>query len=533
MGYLFYSLLFLTTIIIILYQGKQSSWNFRYFLYTIIAIFLFLDLIYVNYTGIYFLETIKTCSLTLSLSFLVYLITSLYTNKFLNIIYKFTDCILLIITLFPLLLKYTLNLKSFSKECIISLFQTNLFESIDFINTGIPFYCFIIAVIILLLIITFSNSHKLYVSKKILISLFVISYFTYNSCSSIIFIKGYNQQYNEHLKAIKNNLQATDYSNFTYNKDSINYILIIGESLCRDYMSAYGYHIKTTPNIDKLIKDSTFIRFDNSYSANLKTIKCIPDIITSKNQFRNNNIDYNLINVLKNNGYYTYWISNQSEIGMYDTPITLLAKQADYQRFKPIGGGYDEELLLELEKVITNNTNIPKAIFIHLMGQHTSASSQYPHVPPFLRDTLYYNDYLYHYENSIIYNDYIINQIYKLCTQLNKTVIIYLSDHGEKPGSIRLEDKIDYQMFRIPTLIYFSPDIKNSTIYSRLKENSNKYWSNDLLFELTCSILGVKNAKFIDTSKDISSSMYSLSIDSFSLVSGQYRLKDDPYNIQQ
>ena len=88
-------------------------------------------------------------------------------------------------------------------------------------------------------------------------------------------------------------------------------------------------------------------------------------------------------------------------------------------------------------------------------------------------------------------------------------------------------------MFRIPCLIYFSPDIRNSNIYSILKENSKKYWSNDLLFELTCNLLGIKNESILDSSKDISSPNYSLTINDFSFVSGKYLLKDDPYNVKQ
>ena len=121
-------------------------------------------------------------------------------------------------------------------------------------------------------------------------------------------------------------------------------------------MSSYGYSFKTTPQIDRFVRDSIFLLYPNVYSNNIKTIKCIPDILTSQNQF-NPNSQYNLINLLNYLGFHTAWLSNQSQIGLYDSPITSLVKNAKVQRYKKIGKEYDETLIRDLKIELSNSNS--------------------------------------------------------------------------------------------------------------------------------------------------------------------------------
>lgn len=532
MGTLLFSIIFLATIIILLYLGKNSNWNLRYFLYIIMSLLGTLDLIYINFFGFYFLEFIISFIFISSLLFIIYIMSLSIKDKKKIVFLSFIDLMLLLITSLPLILKSYLNLKSFSKECIISILQTNISETYNFIITTTSSYHIIITISLFLATSLIINIQKNAISnsnKKGLFIIFIL--FSSNiiisglKCSSIDFIIKTKESYDQYIKVMNHDEHHLNYSNFYLtNKDSINLVIIIGESLCRDYMSSYGYSFKTTPQIDRFVRDSIFLLYPNVYSNNIKTIKCIPDILTSQNQF-NPNSQYNLINLLNYLGFHTAWLSNQSQIGLYDSPITSLVKNAKVQRYKKIGKEYDETLIRDL-KIELSNLKEKQVIFLQLMGQHLHASSQYPHTRPFLRDTTYQDNYLYHYENSIIYNDHVISSIYKEINNLSNTILIYLSDHGEKPGLSRFEENPHIQMFRIPLLIYFSPDLKHSSTYTSLLNNINKFWSNDLFFELACGILGIKNDSIIKEQYDLSSTKYNLEASKFSFISNKYHLTE-------
>lgn len=532
MGTLLFSIIFSTTIIALLFLGKANNWNLRYFLYIGMSLIGTLDLIYINFLGFYVLEFIISFIFISSLLFIIYILTSTITGKMTRIIFlSFCDTILLLVITLPLILKSYLNLNSFSKECIISIFQTNLSEIYNFVITTISTYHVIIIFALFLAISFIVNRQKKEMFNMYKKVSYILIFFTSNiiisgfTCSPIKFIIKTKESYEQYIQLIHQDNHHLDYSKFCLtNKDSINFVIIIGESLCRDYMSSYGYPLKTTPSIDRLVNDSVFLLFPNVYSSNIKTIKCIPDILTSHNQF-NSNSHYNLINLLNNLGFHTAWLSNQSQIGIFDSPITSLVKNAKVQRYKKIGKEYDETLIPEMKKELLNS-NKKKVIFVQLMGQHLHASSQYPHIYPFLRDTTYQDKYLYHYENSIIYNDYVISSIYKEIKNFNNTILIYLSDHGEKPGMSRFEDNPHIQMFKIPLLIYFSPDLKQSLTYNSLINNINKFWSNDLFFELSCGILGISNDSIIKEQYDLSSTKYNLDASCFTFISQKYHLTE-------
>lgn len=209
-----------------------------------------------------------------------------------------------------------------------------------------------------------------------------------------------------------------------------NYVLIIGESVRRDYMSLYGFPLE----------NSSFLK-----NANGKILEgftaAAPNTITSLTrmliQTKNDKFQYanNIISLAKEAGFETCWISNQGTAGEHDKSIAQIALSAQASFFTKKGSYdsnnyYDSVLLPIFEKQLQKPSLKPRLFVLHLMGSH----------PEFLRrleEPLHYNYKnlnLSAYVQTIEQTDKFISNVYEIL--LNKWggvenfSIIYFSDHG-------------------------------------------------------------------------------------------------------
>lgn len=525
MGTFLFTLIGLFVVGCCLHVGYISKWNKEYFFYVALSILIGFDLLFCNkHFGAF--DALTSFSLAFTFCFFVFLLLSCIKNLVLHVVVDFS---LLLLSSLPIYLKCELNLPFFSEELLISLYQTNLDEVGDFLKDVVSLSIIVVLICVFSLLI-YINLHKVRIFSKAMLMDFVllglIICLSYSYCSSVYLIRKSFQSYGKLTDAFREK-DKLDYAAFKYaGGDVSTLIVVIGESACRDYMSAYGYANKTTPNLDELLADSIMLKLYNSYSSEIKTIKSIPEMLTAKNQFSACPF-YNIIDILNMSGWETFWLSNQKKMGSMDTPVSVIAKNAKHQRYRPLMGGYDGDLLPLLENALKSKTS-HKFIVLHLMGSHLPASSQYPHDGAFVMNKDG-NNVLGEYENSIRYTDLILFNVYKMISSNKNTVMVYCSDHGERPGKLRLEDDIDYKMFRVPALFYFSQDLKNMKSYLNLKGNNEKYWSNELLFNSLCSICGVSNNTVLVDSLDICSDKYSLTSEFFNFVSGRYKMCDDNY----
>ncbi len=63
------------------------------------------------------------------------------------------------------------------------------------------------------------------------------------------------------------------------NKEKINVMLIVVDSLRADHLGCYGYYRDTSPNIDKLAKEGVLFR--RTFSQGARTLLAVPSIVTS------------------------------------------------------------------------------------------------------------------------------------------------------------------------------------------------------------------------------------------------------------
>ena len=105
-------------------------------------------------------------------------------------------------------------------------------------------------------------------------------------------------------------------------------VLVIGESTQRGRMSLYGYPRETTPELDALHKtDPNLTVFNNVVTSRPYTIEILQQALTFANE---KNPDMyltqpSLMNMMKQAGYKTFWITNQQTMTARNTMLTDFA----------------------------------------------------------------------------------------------------------------------------------------------------------------------------------------------------------------
>lgn len=111
-------------------------------------------------------------------------------------------------------------------------------------------------------------------------------------------------------------------------------VLVIGESTQRGRMSLYGYPRETTPELDALHKtDPGLTVFNNVVTSRPYTIEILQQALTFADE---KNPDWyltkpSLMNMMKQAGYKTFWITNQQTMTARNTMLTVFSKQTDKQ----------------------------------------------------------------------------------------------------------------------------------------------------------------------------------------------------------
>lgn len=211
-----------------------------------------------------------------------------------------------------------------------------------------------------------------------------------------------------------------------------NYVLIIGESARRDYMSTYGFNLPTTPFLDKT---TGYINAGYVSSAPATYHSLLNSLHFKSKRKGKKDYSYNIITLAKIAGVKTFWLSNQGSIGKYDTLTSRLGISADFHYFTKKGGfstnnADDMKLLDELkirfkEKTYSNNVRL---FVIHLMGSHRNFCQRLKEDEKKLE---FINESLSCYVNTILKTDKFIEETISLLKEQNEPYsLIYFSDHG-------------------------------------------------------------------------------------------------------
>lgn len=312
------------------------------------------------------------------------------------------------------------------------------------------------------------------------------------------------------------------------------FVLVIGESETRDHMQAYGYERDTTPWLSKVAEQPEAILFSHAYSNHTHTVPVLTYALSEKNQYNDTPLQdaCSLVEVAKAAGYDTYWISNQRKYGAWDTPIAEIASTAAHQTWLNERTGtqdmqtdyFDEALTKALPE---HGSSANTLVVVHLMGCHGTYRDRYPAV---WKQYSGQEKRIDTYDDAVRYNDYVLGRLYeRLKEQPEFKGFIYFSDHGEdvEHGYAHEATKYTPVMTHIPLCMLFSPafQAERPQTIDALKNHSDSYWTNDLIYNVMTDILGIESAPGTDADLDLASPQYSMSQGSLRTLHGKQMLE--------
>lgn len=435
-------------------------------------------------------------------------------------------------------------------DTLMAIYQTNSAEAKSYLREYLSVSSILFIIIAILIIVTI-NFAMVYLptfsfsalKNKYCILLFIaiilLSNYLIRQNNDNIYWTIYKgtQEYVQQYTAFATNQKNRKHHEISFTVDNNSkegvYFLVLGESQNRNHMSAYGYTRDTTPWLAEKRNDSSFILYDNAYSCHTHTVPVQTYALTSKNQYNTIKPEdaLSLIEVAKAAGFHTVWLSNQVQYSTWDTPISVIASEADEQQWinKNIGEttktNYYDEKLVDCLKQITPKDKM--LIIIHLMGNHGSYEDRYPNT---------YNKYngenrkLDTYDNSILYNDDVMKKLYETAKAFpHYQSLVYYADHADAVDQDLAHDSSQFvfPMTYIPFYMAFSPEYqhKHPNKIATLKAHHSDYFTNDLIFNVMLSIMGISLGDIDEPQNDISNKMYDNDGNRFTTLYGQKMLE--------
>lgn len=343
---------------------------------------------------------------------------------------------------------------NFSEEIVAIVMGTNMNESSEFLKTYFSYNVIlvILATIVILYSLYMSSTYIAKLAKKTS----VLACFATLIFFCVICAKGTESWKNKYFMKINTILsyqQPPDLKQYVkpfscemFKANSPQYlILILGESFSKFHSSLYGYEKTTNYYLSNLKRDSLLFVFENAIAPASNTIPCVKSIMSTYIQEYGDTINWyectNLPQVMSKAGYKTYWISNQSPSGVVDNIASRYSELCDTtiwvgSKVKGVNkSDHDGAVLDLLQSSNIFNDSSKHFIVFHLMGSHNRFEDRYPE--DFKRfSSIDYPNYKQHqrqvladYDNSILYNDYVVNKILTYFGT-NETIAFYFPDHG-------------------------------------------------------------------------------------------------------
>lgn len=250
-----------------------------------------------------------------------------------------------------------------------------------------------------------------------------------------------------------------------------NLVVVLGESMTTDRMSLYGYSKPTTPFLDRMCDKMSVMGPVRAVDSS--TVKALRFMLTRATVENPSCAIETAAVAFRRRGYRPVLISAQPKwtrrcgVGqMLFAACETRTYLADNERGH---GVWDHALVDYLKREMAVEDERPFVIFLHLQGSHFDPKYR---VPPDFSTPEGFDDY----DRSVRYTDAILGAICKALPP--RTVMVYVSDHGETPDASSWRDARNPSLWKVPFVIY----PKNEAILP--------IDSADHLFDLLLSIVG-------------------------------------------
>lgn len=324
----------------------------------------------------------------------------------------------------------------------------------------------------------------------------------------------------KYMELVRKDLPLVSTQSSTYCK--IPYVVIIlDESISKWHMNAYGYSVMTTPLLNERIHHEETTLFQNIQTPRTITAEALREIMTFHDD--SDTIAWyqchTLPAVMKAAGYYTCWISNQDSFtrddenstqsiaSTSDTVLFTHQRHSSEERF----GYFDEELLPLLDRVLDQKRDT-YFICLHMMGAHLRYTNRYPSDFDRFdiaeeRPELNYNQKVTvaKYDNCILYNDYVCNEIIKRFED-KEAVVLCFTDHGEEVYDTRSMSghsafNPSEPMIKIPFWIWTSETFKSKRgdLDMRIRQSAQTPFNTSNLVHSVMDLCGLQCVEYDET----------------------------------
>jgi integral membrane protein len=309
---------------------------------------------------------------------------------------------------------------------------------------------------------------------------------------------------------------------------SPNIVLIIGESYNRHHSSQYGYIKPTTPRQIKRQKQGRLIPFTDVVSPwNLTSFVFKHMFSTYTVGDKGEWCDYPLFpELFRKAGYHVTFITNQflpkASEAVYDLSGGFFLNNAELSKAQFDTRNdklhtYDEGLLHEYDSLKEQSGKNNLFIF-HLIGQHVNYRQRSPNDRKKFKGEDYkemkpnHNNrerrILSDYDNAILYNDSIVDQIIRRFEK-KEAIVIYVPDHGEecfegdmhffcRLHSAKIDARLAHAEFDIPFWIWSSTkySVRHPEIVRAIRKARNRKYMTDALPHLLLYLAGIKTSAY-------------------------------------
>lgn len=292
------------------------------------------------------------------------------------------------------------------------------------------------------------------------------------------------------------------------------FVLVVGETARRANMSLNGYSVNDTNFYTKEFNPISFEDFSSCGTFTARSVPCMfSDRPRSKFSDEYGKNSENVLDILLKVGVDVFWYDNNSG-GCIGVCSRLVPDNV--VELKTNGDGYDGNIIKIASQKI-ESVNKDTLVVIHLQGSHgPSYFQRYP--SEFRRFTptcdtsnlsscsasMIANTY----DNSMLYTDYLLSllmqDLNKVASKFDKSVLLYASDHGESLGenglylhSLPYSIAPEFQT-KVAAMLY-SP---SKNFLSSLRRLEKAKLSHDFIFSSLLGFFGISTS-FYDKSLDI------------------------------
>lgn len=309
--------------------------------------------------------------------------------------------------------------------------------------------------------------------------------------------------------------------------DTLNVVLVIGESFIKWHSNLYGYPLNTTPNLTAEHRKGNLFVMNRAETPFNTTSKVMRNMLCCNSLAHGepwNKSPY-FLSLVKKAGYRVLWWDNQRDMlpgesfsfalnsFLYHPDIVRTA----YSQTNTASFNYDGQLLDDFEQHAQFMGSKHFMVF-HLIGQHMMPESRFPHKAAFMRFrphdiparhpwlTPAKRQIVADYDNATYYNDWVIGRLFQRFAHTN-TALVYLSDHGEEVYDYRdsfgrVNDELTPQRFRyqyeIPLFIWFSPTYQklHPQTVEATRRAIHRHFTSDNLCHLLFHLAGIKTSYY-------------------------------------